>query len=284
MELATDRKTRTEKYKDMIPYYYELATPLYRVGWGDSFHLMYFTGEESVAEAAINMDRSLADEGKFGPDMKILDVGSGVGGPACTIARHSGAHITGLNISPRQIIIAEELVAKQSMSEQVTFVEGDSMNMPFEDDTFDAAYALESMCHTPDKAVVCTEIARVVKPGGMFVGYDWFCRNAITAEQYDEHIEPICRASAVPYVLTLGQLETCLREAGFDVEATGNAADRGNMERCWDLYAARGKWLARRTNPTTSVNLMRELIETLVSAAWAGYFLMGYWRAKNIRS
>jgi sterol 24-C-methyltransferase len=279
MKLTSDRVTRTENYRDLIPEYYDLTTPIYLDGGGSSFHLMPFLDNETIPEAAANMERRLAEEGNFSADMRILDVGCGVGGPAVTIAQHTGAHITGLNISPNQIVAAEARVAERGLSDKIIFVQGDAMQMPFEDNSFDAAYLFESMCYTPDKVEACAEIARVVKPGGTFLGFDWFCSNGITDEQYEQHIEPICRTCAVTYLLTLDELNDCLCKAGFEVKVAEDATSLGNMRRCWDIYETKGRSVARRTNRTLAEDLIIEMIETLVKAARAGFFLMGHWRA-----
>jgi len=47
------------------------------------------------------------------------------------------------------------------------------MNIPVADNTYDACYAIESTCHSPDKTKTFKEILRVMKPGGLFTGYEW---------------------------------------------------------------------------------------------------------------
>lgn len=41
------------------------------------------------------------------------------------------------------------------------------------DNTYDAAYQIEATCHAPDYVGVYKEILRVLKPGGVFAGYEW---------------------------------------------------------------------------------------------------------------
>lgn len=54
------------------------------------------------------VERGIAERGGFAPGMAVLEVGSGVGGPAVTIAAHSGAHVTGLDLEERRARAARE--------------------------------------------------------------------------------------------------------------------------------------------------------------------------------
>lgn len=47
------------------------------------------------------------------------------------------------------------------------------MKLSFENNTFDAGYQLEALCHAPDKARVYAEAFRVLKPGARFAGLQW---------------------------------------------------------------------------------------------------------------
>jgi sterol 24-C-methyltransferase len=268
-----------ENYVGMIHEYYRMVTPLYREGWGDSFNFPPFAGAESLAAATAAQECGIADEGGFRPGWRVLDVGCGVGRPALTIAAHSGAAVTGLNISPDQLPIARDLAAQRRLSELVRFVGGDAMKMPFQADSFDAAYVIQSMCHAPDKRTVYREIARVVRPRGVFLGNDWLCRDHITRTEYAEYIEPICRSWALPHLISLSQLAELLGDAGLHVTELGDVAERGDMTPNWELFAAKGRSLAGRAEQTPGVRLMREAIDAVVRAAWAGAFVVGYWHA-----
>jgi sterol 24-C-methyltransferase len=275
----SDRTARTTKYVEMIHDYYRMVTPLYREGWGDSFNFPPFAEAESLDEATAAQERALADEGGFRPGWRVLDVGCGVGRPALTVAAHSGVTVTGVNISAEQLPIAREMAARRGLAELVRFVAGDAMSMPFESDSFDAAYVLQSMCHAPDKRTAYREIARVLKPSGVFLGNDWLCRDGITRAEYAEYIEPICRTWALPYLISLSQLAEHLEHAGFLVTVIGDVAERGDMTRNWEMFEGKSRSLATRTLQSPAVRIMRESIDSIVRAARAGFFLVGYWHA-----
>jgi sterol 24-C-methyltransferase len=274
-----DRNARTDKYVEMVHDYYRLVTPLYREGWGDSFNFPPFAGSESLDEATAAQERGIADEGGFRSGWRVLDVGCGVGRPALTIAAPSGASVTGVNISAEQLPIARQMAVGHGLAEVVRFVGGDAMNMPFASDSFDAAYVLQSMCHAPDKSAAYREIARVLRPAGVFLGNDWLCRDGITQAEYTEYVEPICRTWALPYLINLSQLAEHLEHAGFLLTAIGDVAEHGDMTRNWEIFESKGRSLAGRPRQTQAVRLMRESIEAVVRAARAGVFQVGYWHA-----
>jgi len=60
------------------------------------------------------------------------------------------------------------------------FFQGDFNNLPFEDNTFDKAYAIEATCHSDDLSKVYGQVCRVLKPGGLFAVYEW-----VLTDRYD---------------------------------------------------------------------------------------------------
>lgn len=100
-----------------------------------------------------------------------------MGGPAREICRFSGARITGVNNNAHQIKRAQQITAKSGrfVAANCEFKQADFMKLPFGDAQFDHAFAIEATCHAPDAAACYKEILRCIKPGGMFVVYEWVC-------------------------------------------------------------------------------------------------------------
>lgn len=107
--------------------------------------------------------------------LQVLDLGCGVGGPAREICRFSRVHVTGVNNNAHQVKRAQQITADSGrfVAERCSFVQSDFMKLPFSDGSYDHAYAIEATCHAPDAAACYREIARCIKPGGMFVCYEW---------------------------------------------------------------------------------------------------------------
>lgn len=98
-------------------------------------------------------------------DKRVLDVGCGRGGNAAALARYFGAaEVVGLDLSAPAIASARRTID----TPRVTFVVGDALSLPFEEQRFDVITNIESAQHYPDKGRFFDEVRRVLIPGGHF--------------------------------------------------------------------------------------------------------------------
>jgi sarcosine/dimethylglycine N-methyltransferase len=97
---------------------------------------------------------------------RVLDVCSGMGGPARYLAHRIGCRVTGLDLTRSRYESAIRLTRLAKLEALVDFRLGDALNMPFEDASFDVVIGQEAWCHVPDKPRLIAECARVVRPGG----------------------------------------------------------------------------------------------------------------------
>ena len=228
-----DAKTRTEAYVELTRQYYDIVTSAYRRGWGDCFHFCPLYGDEMLRDAIRGLHQLIVDRARLIPEMSALDVGCGIGGPARSIAGISGADVTGLNISENQATVCRDLTRQSGQNGTVRFVVGDAMAMPFADGTFDVVYCTEAFCHVPDKASSFRECHRVLKPGGVFTGVDWFWLADPAADRVRPHVEPLYQYFQIPYLLRAHDMRPLLERAGFVVESEEDLALRGSRERRW---------------------------------------------------
>ncbi|KAJ3476953.1 hypothetical protein NLG97_g8971 [Lecanicillium saksenae] len=177
-ETSAVRQSRTDDYASITRQYYNLATDFYEYAWGESFHFCRFAYGEPFKHAMARHEHYLASQIGIKRDMKVLDMGCGVGGPAREISCFTGCHITGININQYQVDRATMYAKKHDMADNLEFVQGDFMNLPFPDNSFDAVYSIEATCHAPSLAKVYSEIFRVLKPGGVFGVYEWLMTEA----------------------------------------------------------------------------------------------------------
>ena len=98
---------------------------------------------------------------------RILDIGSGIGGPARWIASTFRCHLTGIDLTPAFCRAAEQLTELTGLVEQVRIVEGSALAMPFDDGSFDRAYSQNVVMNIADKPGFYREASRVLKPGGL---------------------------------------------------------------------------------------------------------------------
>lgn len=124
----------------------------------DQFH---GRGLEATQELAAAFAVSASDH--------LLDVGSGIGGPARYFADRFGCRVTGLDLTAEFCAIAGHLTQAVDLDDRVVFHEGDATAMPFADAGFDGAYAMNVSMNIADKARFYAEIHRVLRPGGWFV-------------------------------------------------------------------------------------------------------------------
>lgn len=100
---------------------------------------------------------------------QILDIATGTGDLAIMMASLNPDKITGLDISAGMLEVGKQKIAKANLSDKIKMIVGDSENMPFKDETFDAitvSFGVRNFAHL-DKGL--TEIKRVLKPGGKLV-------------------------------------------------------------------------------------------------------------------
>jgi sarcosine/dimethylglycine N-methyltransferase len=102
----------------------------------------------------------------------VLDVCSGMGGPARYIAYRIGCRVTGLDLTESRYRSAIKLTEMVGLENLVDFKQGNALDMPFADESFDVVIGQEAWCHVPDKPRLISECARVVKPGGVIAFTD----------------------------------------------------------------------------------------------------------------
>lgn len=101
---------------------------------------------------------------------KALDVCTGTGDWAFALAEAVGedGNVTGLDFSANMLKVAQEKQSKEQVA-QLSFIQGNAMELPFSDDTFDYVTIGFGLRNVPDYDTVLKEMYRVVKPGGKVV-------------------------------------------------------------------------------------------------------------------
>ena len=217
-----------EEYAAMVETFYDLITDFYEYGWGRSFHFAPAKDGASFEEAIAGHQYFLGEALGLKPGMEVLDIGCGVGGPQRALAKKFGASIVGLNISEYQIGKCAAYNGKAGLDHLCSVLQGDFMNIPAEDGSFDGAYQIEAFPHAPNKTAAYAEVFRILRPGAIFAGYDW-CVTPLYDAGNPEHRDLKQRiefSNALPAIASFADVAAGLRAAGFElIEARDRAAD-----------------------------------------------------------
>ncbi len=109
---------------------------------------------------------ALAEAARIDNTCHVLDVCSGVGGPARYLANRHRCRVTGLDITESRHVAATRLTRLVGLGHWVDFRLGNALAMPFADASFDVVIGQEAWAHIPDKPQLIAECARVVRQGG----------------------------------------------------------------------------------------------------------------------
>ena len=144
--------------------------------------------------------------------MSVLDVGSGLGASARTLASNFGCHVVGLDITPEFCEAAEMLSGLIGLGDMVSFRHGDALDMPFDDASFDLVWTQHTSMNVDEKPAFLAEIARVLRPEGILAVHD------ITAgPQLDIHYPvPWADNKATSFLVSPGRYLDLIHAAGFE--------------------------------------------------------------------
>ena len=245
-------ESRKEHYRSLVNHYYDLVTDFYEYGWGQSFHFAPRKRGESFKASLLRHQHYLADRLKLEPGAEVLDAGCGVGGPTGNLARYSGAGFVGINNNAYQIERAKHHT--RDVESLCRFIKGDYMQIPEADNSFDAAIAIESMPHAPDKVAAFREILRVLRPGGCFAGYDWCMTEKFDPgnRKHREIKHDIMVGDALPDIPPAPEVSQALIEAGFELLDAHDRAVCSDPETPWHR-ALQGRDLSLASIPRTPV-------------------------------
>lgn len=162
---------------------------------------------------------------------RVLDLGSGTGGPTAYMAAKGGCHMVGVEINAVGVEVANRLLRDSDLEGRVEFVQADGMDMPFADRSFDVALSMNVMNVFPDKLGLFREVYRVLHPGGSWA----FLSGTFDFAEGDEEIrDRLAGGYAIPqYTDTLASYKQKLAEAGFVVDEVVEyiSSFRAHMER-----------------------------------------------------
>ncbi|HEV3101937.1 MAG TPA: class I SAM-dependent methyltransferase [Candidatus Dormibacteraeota bacterium] len=109
-----------------------------------------------------------------GDPRKILDVATGTAGVAIALARQTDAHITGIDVSEDMLEIGQRRVEAVALLDRIDLEPARAEELPFADEAFDAVSFTYVLRYIADPRATIAEFARVLRPGGVMSGLDFF--------------------------------------------------------------------------------------------------------------
>ncbi len=146
---------------------------------------LYTNGDENFENAKLNLNNLLAKEFELDkePGKLILDAGCGVGGSAIYLANmYPELRVIGVNISKPQVESARIFAEKRLNQASVEFYHKDYTHLQMPGEMVDSVYAVESICHTPQKQAFYREAHSILKARGKLVLIDYFMINPPLAD------------------------------------------------------------------------------------------------------
>jgi ubiquinone/menaquinone biosynthesis C-methylase UbiE len=147
-------------------------------------------------------------------DSRVLDVGSGIGGPS-RVAATRGCAVTGVDLSPDFVDVARAITERVGLTDRASFEVGSATAMPFDDATFDRAMLNHVGMNIEAKDRVFAEVRRVLVPGGRFAVYE----QMRVADGDLTFPMPWAEDESSSFVETRERYRELLEDAGFRIEA-----------------------------------------------------------------
>ena len=176
----------------------------------DQFHI---GGCRATEDLFRQLDLSAADH--------LLDIGSGLGGPARFAADRYECRVTGIDLTPDYVEAGNAICRWLGLSGRVSLHQGDALSMPFPDRAFSAACMLHVGMNIADKVRLFSGIARVLQADGRLAVYD------VMRTQAGELAYPLpwATTSDANAIATPGQYRNALLAAGFEIVSQRDRKD-----------------------------------------------------------
>jgi len=142
--------------------YHDAMIKMLELIWGEGYMAPGGTAQTDALVAGLDL------RGK-----RVLDIGSGLGGPACHLAAAHGAHVTGIDIEAQLVELSRERATRSGLERQAQFVLVEPGLLPFDDASFDVALSAGALTQIPGKRELFAELHRVLRPAGAMHNFEW---------------------------------------------------------------------------------------------------------------
>lgn len=166
---------------------------------------------DQLHAGGIEATRYLAERAGMKPGMTVLDLGSGLGGPARVLAAEFRCQVTGVDITEDFVLASRQLTDLMGLTDSASFLIGNALDLDFKDASFDAVWIQNSVMNIENKAQVFREAHRVLKGGGVLA------LESIMADRKPESRFPVFWADRpeISFLTNSAELQEMMAEIGF---------------------------------------------------------------------
>ena len=261
------------------------AETFYSTIWGgDDIHVGLYQGDdEPIRPASRRTVQALADTlPTLGPADRVLDLGSGYCGASRYLAERFSVTVDAINVSDVENERARALNHAAGLSERITVHDGMFEAIPVADGGHAAAWSQDAILHSSDRAKVFREVARALRPGGVFVFSD-----PMQADDCPEGVlDPILARIHLSSLGSVAAYRIHAAEAGLHFEGFED-----HTHQLVNHYAAVSKETVRRRDELIAAGVDPGYIERMVAglAHWvnggrAGHLAWGFFKVIKLAS
>ena len=266
---------------DIRRYYDRHSATFVRYGQGGGaiHRAVWGPGTRTRDEAFHYVDDRIAEQIPRGPspsgETHVVDLGCGVGGSLCYLARHLPIRGTGITLSPAQVAMSHQVIATAGLTGRVTCLEGDYCDLPDTLAPADVAYAIESFVHGPSPERFFAQCQRLIKAGGVLAICDDVKREG-TSPRALRTIEEFKKGWHINSLLARDDLISLARAHGFTHETTTDLTPFIEINRARDRVIAAYVAVLKRLpvgRDRFDYVIGGDALQTCLANGWIGYEL-----------
>jgi SAM-dependent methyltransferase len=181
----------------------------------DALTVADLSAVDELHAGGLSATEHLLDQLDVDADSHLLDVGSGIGGPARVAGGHGG-RVTGVDLTPEFVATATALTERVGLSDRVGFETTGAEGLRFAEGTFDRAMMIHVGMNLPDKPATFAEVRRVLRPSGRFAVFE----QMRVGDGQLAYPMPWADDERSSFVETVAEYHAALEAAGFEVVLT----------------------------------------------------------------